>query len=71
MIPGSGGVLPTYSQDCGLEDQILGASSGTHGARASAEIWTVSVGAILTTVAFEPTWQANPDHAERRKKPSE
>jgi len=67
----SWGVLPTYSQDCGLEDQIFSVSRSTHRARASADVWTVSVGAILTSVAFQPTWQSNPDHAGRRREPSE
>ena len=57
-------MLPTYSQDCGLEDQILSVSSSTHRARAPAEIRTVSIGAILTSVAFESTWQGNPDHVD-------
>ena len=66
----SGVVLPTYSQDCGLEDQTLCVHVNTHRTRASTEVWTISIGSILATVAFEPTWQANPDHIEKRRKPS-
>ena len=66
-----GVVLPTYSQDCGLEDQIPDVSSSTHGARASAEIRAVSIRAVLVAVAFEPTGQTNSNHTGRCRKPSE